>query len=66
MDLAEACGFSRETLMGNLRRVAPKARVFELSTRSEQGMEDWKNYLLQEQKRRQDRGFSEDGLRNRP
>ena len=60
MDLAEICGFSRETLLGNLRRVAPKARVFELSTRSRQGMEDWKNYLLQEQKQRQDRGFLEE------
>jgi hydrogenase nickel incorporation protein HypB len=60
MDLAEACGFSRETLMGNLRRVAPNARVLELSTRSGQGMEDWKSYLLQEQKRRQDRCFSDD------
>jgi len=60
MDLAEACDFSRETLMGNLRRVAPKAKVFELSARSGHGMEDWKNYLLQEQKRRQDRGFLEE------
>jgi hydrogenase nickel incorporation protein HypB len=60
VDLAEACGFSRETLMGNLRRVAPKARVLMLSTRSGQGMEDWKNYLRQEQKQWQGRGFLEE------
>ena len=60
MDLAEACGFSRETLMGNLRRVAPKARVFEVSARSGKGMQDWKSYLLQEQQRRQGLGFVEE------
>jgi Ni2+-binding GTPase involved in maturation of urease and hydrogenase len=60
MDLAEVCDFSHETLMGNLGRVAPKARVLTLSTRSGQGMEDWKNYLLQEQKQWQDRGVLEE------
>lgn len=60
MDLAQPCGFSRETLLENLRRVAPKAKVFELSTRSGQGMQEWKEYLRQEQGRRQDRGFSEE------
>jgi hydrogenase nickel incorporation protein HypB len=59
-DLSEACGFSRETLLTNLRRVAARARVFELSARSGQGMKDWKDYLVQEQKRRQDRGLSAD------
>lgn len=60
MDLSEACGFSRETLMGNLRRVAPEARVFEVSARSGKGMQDWKSYLIQEQQRRQGPGFVEE------
>jgi hydrogenase nickel incorporation protein HypB len=57
MDLA-ACGFPRNTA-GNSGGCT-KGRVFELSTRSGQGMADWKNFLPQEQKRRQDRGFSEE------
>ena len=60
MDLAEACAFSRETLMGNLRRVAPKARVFEVSARSGKGMQEWKSFLIQEQQRRQGLGFVEE------
>ena len=60
MDLAEACAFSRETLMGNLRRVAPKAMVFEVSARSGKGMQDWKSFLILEQQRRQGLGFVEE------
>ena len=40
MDLAAACGYDRELALGNLRRIAPGARVFETSARTGQGMED--------------------------
>jgi hydrogenase nickel incorporation protein HypB len=51
-DLAGACDFSQESLAANLRRVAPGAKVFELSAKSGEGMAAWADYLLKEQKRR--------------
>ena len=45
-DLAQACDYKRETLMSNLRRVAPKARVFEISAKTGQGMDDWTKFLV--------------------
>jgi hydrogenase nickel incorporation protein HypB len=47
IDLAEACGFDRPKLLANLRRTAPRARVFELSARTGRGMPEWCDYLLQ-------------------
>ena len=52
LDLAAACGYDRENLMGNLSRVAPRARVFEVSAKTGQGMDAWLGYLQQEQKER--------------
>jgi hydrogenase nickel incorporation protein HypB len=52
MDLAQACGYNRETALANVRRAAPKARVFETSARTGQGMEAWAQYLAQEQRNR--------------
>ncbi len=52
MDLAQACGYDRDTALANLRRVAPKARVFETSARTAQGMDEWREYLLQQQQTR--------------
>jgi hydrogenase nickel incorporation protein HypB len=48
IDLAQACGFSREAVQASLRRVAPKARVFETSAKTGQGMEAWGEFLLKE------------------
>ena len=44
-DLAAATAFDREAALGNVRRMAPQARVFELSARTGQGMAEWLAYL---------------------
>jgi hydrogenase nickel incorporation protein HypB len=49
MDLAGPCGCDREALLGNLRRVSPRARVFETSARTGQGMDSWCEFLLGKQ-----------------
>ncbi len=49
MDLAQACSFDGDLLLRNLRRVAPKARVFETSAKSGQGMDDWCSFLAKKQ-----------------
>ncbi len=52
MDLAQACGYDRDTAMANIRRVAPKARIFETSAKTGQGMDNWREYLLKQQEER--------------
>ncbi len=48
VDLAQACGYDRESALANVRRVAPKARVFETSAKTGQGMEVWRKFLLEQ------------------
>jgi len=48
-DLAEACGFDREALLANLRRIAPRARVFETSAKTGEGMQAWREFLVAKQ-----------------
>ncbi len=50
IDLLTACGCNREQALGNLRRVAPGARVFETSARTGQGLEAWQEFLVQKQR----------------
>ena len=50
VDLAEACGYNRDTALANIRRVAPKARVFETSARTGQGLYEWREYLVRRQR----------------
>jgi hydrogenase nickel incorporation protein HypB len=45
MDMAEAAGFDRETALANIRRVAPHAKIFEVSARTGSGMEHWYAHL---------------------
>jgi hydrogenase nickel incorporation protein HypB len=45
IDLAQACGFNRETALANLRKVAPQAKVFEVSAKTGQGMPPWLEFL---------------------
>jgi hydrogenase nickel incorporation protein HypB len=45
MDLAQACGFDKAAAMANIRRVSPEARVFEVSARTGQGMDAWREFL---------------------
>jgi len=52
MDLAQACGFDRELALANIRRVAPKAQVFETSAKTGQGMEAWCRFVAQQHKQR--------------
>ncbi len=48
MDLATACDYDRQAALANLRHLAPKARVFETSAKTGQGMEAWCNFLVQQ------------------
>jgi hydrogenase nickel incorporation protein HypB len=57
VDLAHACEFNREQALANIKRVAPKARVFETSAKTGQGMEAWRDYLVAYQSvEREERG----------
>ncbi|HLH56382.1 MAG TPA: hydrogenase nickel incorporation protein HypB [Verrucomicrobiae bacterium] len=47
IDLAEACEFNPEQALANIRRVAPKARVFETSAKTGEGMDAWREYLVE-------------------
>jgi hydrogenase nickel incorporation protein HypB len=44
-DLLAATGVDRELTLKNIRQASPKARIFELSARTGEGMADWCNYL---------------------
>jgi hydrogenase nickel incorporation protein HypB len=46
-DLAEAAQFDRKTALENIRKVAPKAQVIELSAKTGVGMEAWYDFLEQ-------------------
>jgi hydrogenase nickel incorporation protein HypB len=48
MDLATACDYDRQTTMANLRRLTPKASVFETSAKTGQGMDAWCDFLVQQ------------------
>jgi hydrogenase nickel incorporation protein HypB len=50
LDLATACDYNREAALANLRRLAPKAPVFELSAKTGQGMDVWCEFLIQQHK----------------
>lgn len=45
IDIVEAVGADMEALRHNIQQVAPRALLFELSSRSGQGMEAWYRYL---------------------
>ena len=44
-DLAEAAQFDRKTALANIRKVAPKAGILELSAKTGAGMEPWYAFL---------------------
>jgi hydrogenase nickel incorporation protein HypB len=56
MDLAAATGFDRETALANVRRVAPQARILELSARSGAGLDEWYGLLAASRPARGPRG----------
>ncbi|MBE9168340.1 hydrogenase nickel incorporation protein HypB [Pleurocapsales cyanobacterium LEGE 06147] len=45
IDIAEAVGFDREKAIAFLQQMAPQAKIFEVSARTGQGMNDWYAYL---------------------
>jgi hydrogenase nickel incorporation protein HypB len=47
-DLAQPCAYDREAALANLRRVAPKARLFETSAKTGEGMVAWCDFLVQQ------------------
>ena len=52
MDLAQPCGYDRELALANIRRAAPRARVFETSAKTGQGMDAWCQFVAQEHRER--------------
>jgi hydrogenase nickel incorporation protein HypB len=50
MDLAKACDYDAKTALTNVRRIAPNAKVFEVSAKTGQGMDVWRDYLIQTHK----------------
>ena len=54
-DIADAVGFDRAAALANVARVAPQARVFELSARTGAGMEPWLEYLRTEHRAKRQR-----------
>ena len=48
MDIAEPCGFDRETALRNINEIRPGIRIFETSAKTGAGMEEWLEYLAQE------------------
>ena len=51
-DLAKACDYDRDAALANIRRVAPKARVFETSAKTGAGLEAWREFLVQQHQER--------------
>ena len=45
-DMSEAAGFDRELALKNLRQASPRAKVFELSSKSGAGVSAWCDYLV--------------------
>ena len=52
IDLAQACDYDRKAVLANFQHVAPNARVFEVSAKTGQGMDAWREYLVQQQQER--------------
>jgi hydrogenase nickel incorporation protein HypB len=46
IDLAVAAGFEREIALQNIRRAAPRAKVFEVAAKTGAGMKDWCDFLV--------------------
>jgi hydrogenase nickel incorporation protein HypB len=45
MDLAQACDFDREAAHKNIQPVRPCMRVFEVSSKTGEGMSEWLEFL---------------------
>ncbi len=45
VDVADALGFKRDVAVANIRRIAPQARIIQLSSRSGEGLPEWYDFL---------------------
>ena len=50
IDLAEPCGFDRETALRNINEIRPGIRIFETSAKTGAGMGEWLGYLAEVRK----------------
>jgi hydrogenase nickel incorporation protein HypB len=50
MDLAPACGFNRRLAMEHVGKAAAKARIFETSSKTREGLDGWLEYLKEQQR----------------
>lgn len=48
IDLAEPCGFDRETALHNIHEIRPGIKIFEVSAKSGAGMAGWLQYLREQ------------------
>jgi len=46
-DMTAAAGFDRELALKNIRQSAPRAKIFELSSRSGDGVKSWCDCLVE-------------------
>src|SRR5208282_6005263 len=47
-DLASAAGFDRALALANLKRVSHHARIFELSSKTGEGMKAWLDFIVEQ------------------
>ena len=52
IDIAEPCGFDRELALRNINEIRPGIRIFETSSKTGAGMEEWLGYLAEQLTRR--------------
>jgi hydrogenase nickel incorporation protein HypB len=45
VDVADVLGFKRELAVENIRRIAPQARLIQVSARTGEGLEEWYSFL---------------------
>jgi hydrogenase nickel incorporation protein HypB len=48
IDIAEPCGFNRQAALDSLNQIRPGIRVFESSSKTGAGMEEWLEFLQQQ------------------
>ncbi len=53
IDIAEVVGFNREKALTNIQKVAPQARIFEVSARTGEGMDSWYHCLTEAMQKNQ-------------
>ena len=44
-DVADVLGFKRDVAVENIRRIAPQAKLIQLSTRTGEGLDEWYEFL---------------------